>query len=259
MADEMRNPSMQHQGRKRRGWKSWVAFQEDRALWRDSAPLFRLPSQSASAAAEQDTCPPAVIEWLAVLVNEGVLDPHQVRRLAGFGMAGDLNQYRVHFYRREDLPLPLVFLQNQDLVTHLEVALTLAEAVRSQLWGALSTLATQLLYHQESAKLSPQQRQERDSLMASWGAERRYWAALELPFYELVAGLAEDPPAARGAWAQTVRRAAWTALEAVTASLGESAWALKASVLAREQLASGLAKVWNAHIPDDLTTKEATT
>ena len=247
MSDELRNPAMAHKGCQKRGWKSWLAYTEGRALWRDSTPLFRLPTTSSPET--RDSYPPAVLDWLATLVDETPeLGRHRTRRLVGLGMAGDLNQYRVHFYRREELPLPLSFLRDQDLVTHLEAALAEAEGAGRQLWGALSTLAVELLFHKQDARLSRQERDERDALLRSWAAERRYWAALEVPFYSLLTGLSDDPQAARQAWTTVVRRAAWAALDAVAENQGDDPSALKAAVLARGKIGAGLAKVLDTEI-----------
>lgn len=242
MSDDLRSPMMQHRSRNKRGWKGWLAFSEDRALWRDSAPIFRLPPAEGGASSEHDTCAPAVVEWLASLVEDGHLDVSDTHRLAAYGMAGDLNQYRVHFFRSEHLPLPLALLKDQRLVTHLEESLAVAEAVRGQLWGALSALAAQVLFHKEGAALSQNERQERDRVLRAWAGERRYWAALEPAFWVLMDTLPQDVAAARRAWATSLRAAAWDALQAVIAGLPEDASSLKAAVLAGGQLGAGLTK-----------------
>lgn len=243
MSDEMRNPAMQHKGRPKKGWKSWVAFREERGLWRDSATILRLPSADSS---KQDTSPPVIVEWLATLVDNDVLSASETRRLTGMGMAGDLNQYRVHFYRREELPLPLAYLSDQNNVLHLEQAIGQAEGAGHHLWGALSSLATEVLFHKAAQGLSQQECEQRDNLLTSWGADRHYWAALELPFYELIADLPRNTQPARAAWAAVVRRAAWEALEGVIAGLGEDPASLKAAVIARGQLGGGLHKAFDA-------------
>jgi len=246
MTDDMRNPAMQHKNRKKRGWKSWLAFSEDRALWRDSATILQLPPSQGHEG--EDLCPPAVLEWLATLVSNGELNVNQSRRLAGMGMAGDLNQYRVHFYRREELPLPLDYLKDQkgrNLVYHLDQAITLAENAWHQLWGALSSLAVEVLFHKEAQALSEAERDQRNAMLTSWGAERHYWAALELPFYTFIQDLPAHTQPARATWAGVVRRAVWQALEGAIAGLGEDPPALKAAVSARGQLGAGLHKVFD--------------
>ena len=78
--------------------------------------------------------------------------------------------------------------------------------------------------------------------MASWGAERHYWAQLEIPFHALVAELTTSPDSARRDWARMLQRTAWQAMDRVTENLGDSPLALKAAVLARGQLGAGLRK-----------------
>ena len=235
------------------GWLV-LRYNEDRALWRDSASVLRVVPRDQRRSV--GNLPPYSLTWLHMLLDEGIpgLRRHHTKRLLALGMAN--NQAKVEFFRAEHLPLPLELLRDQDLVTHLEAALALAEATRGQLWGALSTMAAQLLYRKESGALSKQQQQERNRLLKSWGAERRYWAPLELPFHDLITGLANDATAARMVWEGIVRRAAWTALDTVTESLGESPPALRAAVLARQQMASGLGKVWRELVPE--REKEAT-
>lgn len=253
MTDEMRNPAMQHKDCRKRGWKSWVPFTEKRALWRDSASIMQVPHEAYDA---RDSHPPAIIEWLASLVGETqALTAGQTMRLAGMGIAGDLNQYRVHFHRREELPLPLAYLQKQDLVSHLQQAIGEAEDAGRQLFGALSTLAVQMLFHKQEQRLSGPAKIERNNLIASWGVERLYWADLELPFHSLITDLPHDDQPARRAWALTVRNAAWRALDAAIAAVGEDPPALKAAVLARGQLGGGLHKVlqhWFPREPEEV-------
>lgn len=255
LSREVRNPHMGYRATRKAGWWA-VLWEEDRALWRDSTVL----------TAGKLTQPPRQLDWLSTLIGtaEG-LEPTRLLQVAAYGMSTKRGQDRVYFYRSEQLPLPMELLRDEDLVTHLEAALALAEAAASQLAasssrsrGALVTLAAELLCKKVVGKLGSSELEQCKQLVQSWGAERRYWAALELPFYDLVTGLAEDAPAARAAWADTVRRAAWAALRAVTQSLQESASALKATVLAEEQLAGGLGKVWKEHMPE-LAAKEEIT
>lgn len=217
-----------------------LRFEEDRALWRDSAALFEVPPPEQRDKAQH--LPPYALSWLHLLIEEGVprLDVRQTKRLLALGMAND--QAKVEFYRREEIPFPLSFLEKRDLVVHLQQSLSSAEDTGRQLFGALSTLAVEVLFHKEEANLSRQEREQRDALLRSWGAERRYWAALEIPFYSLLNALPDDPPAARRAWAATLQWAAWSALEAAIAGLGEDPTSLKAAVLARGQLGGGLRK-----------------
>jgi len=239
------DPLKHYKGDPKRGWRL-LRFEEDRALWRDSVSVLQVQAQKqadqAPSADQEGNRPPRTLVWLAPLVREDIpgLSRHHTKRLLALGMAND--QAKVEFYRREELPLPLEFLQNYNLVIELGNALKQAEDTSRQLWGALSTLAMQFLFNKDQPE-SRQEREERDRLLNSWGAERRYWAALEIPFYRLVTELPEDKQAAFDHWVRAVRSAAWEAFNAVAENLGEDPLTLKAIVLARGQLGGGLAKV----------------
>jgi len=220
------------------GWRE-LRFQEDRALWRDSAPLFRLSNEQK----DRKTRPPMAIDQLAEIMRYDEIDGlgrYQAKRLLALGMAND--QAKVEFFRREELPLPLDLLSNQDLVTDLEDALQTSETVRGHLQGAFATLACWLLFHKQVDRLSVPQKDARDRLMDSWGGERWYWSDLEPRFFVLLADLTDDASAARRAWARTLQRAAWDALEHVIDKLGTDPHALKAAVMARGRLGAGLNK-----------------
>ena len=81
-----------------------------------------------------------------------------------------------------------------------------------------------------------------DKLTAQWAVERDYWVQLEIPFYDLVAGLTEDIEDALDAWHDTVRRVAWQAFDYVAAQVEHDPRNLKAAVRGRGQLAAGLSK-----------------
>ncbi len=211
-----------------------LRFNEDRALWRDSATLFQLDAAESYA--------PRVFAWLAELVGEGYL-PRGVRRTMALGMAND--QAKVEFYRTEHLPLPLAYLRDQQLVNSLrDDVLGVAESVARQLWGAARTMATFVLAPQADSETAHQPaREDLDRVMAAWGVERRYWGRLEAPFRLALEGLPQDREGTLTAWQQTLRRVAWEVFDAVATEVGADPRALKATVRGREQLAAGLAKV----------------
>jgi len=209
-----------------------LRFNEDRALWRDSAALLSLT--------RPDYRPPLVFNWLAELVGEGILRKEQTRRMLALGMAND--QAKVEFFRAERWPLPLVYLQKQDLVEALQTALDMAEAASNQLWGAARTLGTLFICpefdFQEKRKVPP----EADSMLEQWGIKRRYWAQLESPFRLMLEALPADRDGALADWRKTLHRAAWRAFDGIAENLAANPRTLKAAVRAREQLAAGLGK-----------------
>ncbi|OIO91393.1 MAG: type I-E CRISPR-associated protein Cse1/CasA [Anaerolineae bacterium CG2_30_64_16] len=210
-----------------------LRFNENRALWRDSATLFQLDTAESYA--------PRAFAWLAELVGEGYL-PRGTRRTLALGMAND--QAKVEFFRTEHLPLPLAYLRDQQLVNSLrDDVLDAAENVARQLWGAARTMATFVLAPQADSETAHQPAPEDlGRVMAPWGVERRYWSRLEVPFRLALEGLPEDREGTLTSWQQTLRRMAWDAFEAVAEDVETDPRALKAAVRGREQLAAGLAK-----------------
>jgi CRISPR system Cascade subunit CasA len=208
-------------------------FYEERALWRDSAALFKLRDEGYH--------PPRTFLWLSELVYEGLLDQSHTRRYTALGMAN--NQAKVDFYRSERMPLPMQYLIDINLVEHLDSVLTLAESVRSQIWGAARTLARFVLVPEADAEDGREPAPEGvAALMEQWAIERDYWVRLEIPFHQTMEQLPDDVANAMTAWRETARRAAWTALDRVAGNMEHNPRNLKAAVRARGQLAMGLKK-----------------
>lgn len=212
-----------------------LRFNEERALWRDSATLFQLDTA--------DTYAPRAFVWLAELVGEGYL-PRGTRRTLALGMAND--QAKVEFYRTEHLPLPLAYLRDQQLVNSLrDDVLGVAENAARQLWGAARTMATFVLAPQADNENAHQPvRDDLDRVMTQWGIERRYWSRLEVPFQLALEGLPQDREETLAAWQDTLRHTARDVFDDVAKEVEADPRALKAAVRGRDQLAFGWAKVF---------------
>lgn len=227
---------------KKGGYKA-LRFSEERALWRDSAPLLSL---HRSLEAESRARPPRPFKWLHDLIDDDsvLFSAGRTCRFRAQGMASD--QARVFFFRDERLPLPLAYLDSPDLVARLQEATDRAEAAARQLWSACRTLATFMMKpgaDAPGARLPA--REDLDRLTHYWAPERHYWAALELPFRRLLVDLPAAPAAATAVWHEVTRRVAWQALEETITLAGDDGWALKAAVHARGQLAAGLNRVYS--------------
>lgn len=232
---EMLDPMKHYRRDKKRGYLV-QRFNEERALWRDSAALFKLKSG--------DFRPPVTFHWLAELIedSDGRLKKWHRRRYLALGMAN--NQAKVDFYRAEHNPLPLEYLKQPSLVTQLDTALEMTESVRNQLWGAGRTLAKFVLSPQADAEGAHEPAPEDlGRLTEQWGIDRDYWAQLEIPFRQLIEDLPNNPEETLNNWQQTLERTAWRALERVANNLEYDPRNMKATVQARGQLAAGLAKV----------------
>jgi len=210
-----------------------LRFNEDRALWRDSAALFSLT--------RPEYRPPLVFNWLAELVGDGIIKKEQTRRMLALGMA--TSKAKVEFFRAERWPLPLAYLREEPLVDALRTALEMAEAVSNQLWGAARTLATLFVCPEADQEGAHQPaREDLDKVMGQWDVKRRYWAQLEPPFRLTLETLPADRDGALTEWRETLRRAAWGAFDGIAENLAANPRTLKAAVRAREQLAAGLGK-----------------
>jgi CRISPR system Cascade subunit CasA len=225
---------MQHYVEKGRGGPRPLSFREGRGLWRDSAALFQLNAKGFR--------PPQTFDWLASLVYENCLAPHQTHRYVAMGMSK--TRAKVNFYRSERMPLPLAYFQRPELVARLAQALEMAEGVARQLWGAARTLATLILSPEaDREEARKPAREDLDQLTSQWAVERRYWGQLETPFLQTMEALPEHPDGALTAWQTTLKRAAWEAFDGVTEQVSHDPQRLKAVVRSRGQLAAGLGKV----------------
>lgn len=234
---DLRDPMQHYRADEKRGWLSY-RFREGKSLWRDSSALLSVNHLDAEHAAR----PPLTFEWAARLVGEGVLDASQTLQIVAMGMAS--NQAKIDFYKQEIMPLPLEYLGSDELVGALGDELAKAEAVRNKFWGALRRMAELFLAPQadekDGRKPDPEDMRK---LSAHWDMDGQYWAALEIPFYNLVRILPTNQVHAVSSWRDTLRLSARSAFETAEKMVGDSSRGLKASVKARGQLESGLAQV----------------
>ncbi len=236
------DPMKHHRADKKAGYKV-LRFSEERALWRDSAALFELGPQTEDR-------PPAVIPWLARLIDAEYLKQTRRYQLMSLGMAS--HQAKVFFYRAERMPLPLAYLSDSTLVGRLRDGLALAEAVHGQLRGALSRLAT-LLISPEADQEGGRKPLQADinNLVNHWGVAHHYWGNLEPAFVRMVIDLPDESESAIATWCDELRRAARDAFERATNLAGTGSAALKAAVRARGQLERGLRKVLESPVKQE--------
>lgn len=233
LAPSVFDPMKHYRRDKKRGFIP-LRFTESRALWRDSAALFRLDGK--------DVWPPQAFHWLSQLVKEQALDTSRPWRFLALGMAN--NQAKVNFYRSERMPLPLRYLMEKDLLEKLQLALHMAEAAARQLWGATRTLARFVLAPGADAEGAHQPTPEDLSNLArQWAVDRRYWSRLEQLFRHMMVSLPTDWIRALVTWRKTLLRTAWDAFEQVAGNLEFDPRHLKATVRARGQLGHGLKEV----------------
>lgn len=233
------------------GQEAWpvIAFQEDRALWRDSLTLFQSVEESRSR--------PKMLQWLGELVGAGAIDPAAIVPVEFSGLSTDRG--KIFLWRRELLPLPLEYLQNDDLFEPLGTGLDIAEQAGRLFLPGYDTILVmgeakrvprpcQIL---GEALLSPNDARQPPAevvrkIVEHLAPGRRYWSRLETPFRQFLIDLPTDKimdsegewvygRTALPAWATAVQRAAREAFRGTTASLDTSARALKAVARAERE------------------------
>lgn len=234
-----------------------VGFQEDRALWRDSLSLF----QSIAGLSAR----PRILDWVAGLAAEGVLDNSGRFAIDLFGMAVDpRNVANVRFWRHERLPLPVELLHDRDAYELLAEALDLAERV-GRLFGAgsvavrdargkvrkvpspMQVLARNLA---SPADVSSANKDTVTDIINGLAPGRIYWAQLGAPFTRLVIAVTERPDRALVDWADEIEQAARGAFGRIMAGLDTSARALKAGARAEREFESHLRRIGREYQPE---------
>jgi CRISPR system Cascade subunit CasA len=213
-----------------------LRFREGRSLWRDSSALFQVKRAN-------NHVPPYVFSWLSGLVGEH-LEESQIFRFMALGMAS--KQAKVDFYRQENMPLPLLYLEKPELVGQLGDALQIAEDVGRKLWGAAQRIAALLIppADEEEGRLTPNKKKDVKKLITQWGIERHYWGELEIHYYILLETLPEGRDQALIRWRKVLQDAAWSALAHAETLAGSSTNGLRAAVRGRDRLAYGLSQVF---------------
>jgi CRISPR system Cascade subunit CasA len=233
--------------RNEEGLFAWM-LNEHRAMWRDSHALLHL----ADGAPFQL---PRALNRVAQLVRDGVLDQRRCLQLHAIGQRLESGQPTIHFWRHERLPLPLAFLNDAALLGALRAALEIAEEVGKEVGGSAWRLARLLLFPNkpENEPLSTAQKAEAQKLADHLAPGRLYWAALEVPFRDMLLRLPADRIEREGAvaygtrllpeWAGRTRQAGLDAFEETTRSLDRSARTLRGVAKAEARLKSSINRI----------------
>ena len=157
-----------------------VRFNEFRDLWRDSSALFQFGETDQFKG-------PTTLHTLSSFELGEVLPRSARHKLSLFGLCTD--KAKVNFWRHETLPLPLAYLDNQELVVWLKLALKLTEEVASE---ALRQAAKTAIESRLMAQAGQRPDQNRvGHLLDSFAPLPLYWSRLELPYREMLVALAE--------------------------------------------------------------------
>ncbi len=230
-----------------------LAFNEERALWRDSTTIFVTQPGKAWR--------PQALQWLDDLKVRKKLSLTALP-LDALGMRPHLKEATILAWHHERLALPLAYLDenNKALFEKLGLALDLSEGAGRAVHNSTRELATLLIAPNAVNKKDKTVRQplpaDVNGLAQSLGIERIFWAALDEPFthflLDLPKGLVDDDPDGEhfddyartqlDIWADTLYNTSRMALRTVTDGLDSSARALKAAALGERARRSFVAK-----------------
>lgn len=229
------DPQFPYRKDEKTGWKP-LRLQTNRALWRDSTALFQLDNPEGKA---PDCC-----RLVADLISQGVLDYSASCQLETFGLCTD--KARIDLWRQEQIPLPLAYLADPDLVSTLSDSLTFANEVYRKLYASLVKLANLLLSPaSDQTDIHEPDRNQRDKLLQSFGSQELYWSGLELPFMSFIDRLPTSGEAAQIDWYTHVKKTAEWAFDHAADALDLSGRSLKASTQAKGLLLNSLHKLTN--------------
>ncbi|OGO02862.1 MAG: type I-E CRISPR-associated protein Cse1/CasA [Chloroflexi bacterium RBG_13_53_26] len=245
-----------------KGQDPWppVAFQEDKALWRNSVNLFQ--------SVEEERARLKILGWVSDLVEEDKLPRQAVYNLALMGLV--TSKAKISLWRHERLPLPLQYLEDEDLVDALKEALELAEDVGKLLGSGfieieitdkkgkrktirvpspLRILASELLLKDQNGKTDPDAAK---TLTESLSPSRPFWAALGIAFNRFMLDLAADKSEGRinslQWWAKEIRKAASNAFEETARGLDRTGRTLKAVSKAENEFKKRLYDILKPYI-----------
>ncbi len=207
-----------------------IRYERGRALWRDSASLFRFIENE----------PISALGWASILIGDGVLDVSMPYQLEAYGQCAP--QRDIFFWRLEHLPLPAQYLTDEDLVEALEIALKNTEQVASCLTSAMEKFARCVLYPSldEEKDLKKAQKAEVNHFAAHLHVTEAYWSALEIPFLDFMRDLPANPDPVLEDWNKCVQQVAHQAFNEATNDLDQSARVLRAIAEGQRHLAQSL-------------------
>jgi CRISPR system Cascade subunit CasA len=230
--------------------------QEGRGLWRDSHTILGRIENADESRRDRPARPPETLHQLALRRELGLLGDRDEFRMAVIGLCSD--RAKISFWRYETLPLPMAYLEDDQLLDMLDQSIEAAEQAGRSLSSAVRRLAERSTVSSEDAK-PDRDRVAQFVKTTTWNT--RFWPRLENPFRRLLVELPGPPDhqrERRDQWREEVGQVARTVFETLCDDLGTSPRILKAVHEpggARAFLEAGLRKI----APQDNTQPKETT
>ncbi len=216
-----------------------LRFNEDRALWRDSAALMKLHNPVSAR-------PPENFNAVASLaLDYGYIPSSSMLQYLALGMAN--NKAKIEFIRQENLPLPIAYLQDDEIIGLLTDCLVQAERINQVIARAGLILGLGLIKPGEIdkplEKLSKETKDNLRALTSHWGSDRVYWSALELPFMKLLENLPVQIEKAVLDWRKDLKQSAWAAIDYAVQQAAETPAVYKSTVHAHSYLGNKIKEI----------------
>ena len=211
-------------------WRA-TRYERGRALWRDSASLFRFIENDREK-------PLSALKWASDLIEEGVFVASPSYRLEAYGQCTRSGNDFVHFWRRDSLPLPSQYLTDEDLVEELEIALDNAEKVAWYLEQAMKIIARAVLGLPER-----DERKEVHDFLEHRNVPGGYWSVLEVPFLDCMRRLPNASEATLVWWHAYICAEAERVFSAATDGLFQSPQKMRAIMAGESFLRHQLRKL----------------
>lgn len=184
-----------------------VGFSENRALWRNSRSLLQTVLGETSR--------PRTFDWLSDLKDDDLVEGRSFP-IDFYGLAAD--QAKLLFWNHERFDLPLVFLNDHDLLADLGKCLEFSEEIGKALRSGIKTLADKL-----------------ETGIATFSAVGSYWSQMESRFHLLLANLPASVEAEMSSWFADTYATAFRAFNETINSLSGTAAENEAAVKAENE------------------------
>ncbi|MEP7149525.1 MAG: type I-E CRISPR-associated protein Cse1/CasA [Acidobacteriota bacterium] len=179
-----------------------LGFNENRALWRNSLSLLQtVPGENSR---------PRTFDWLSELKEDGYVE-ERTFPIDFYGLAAD--KAKLLFWKHERFELPLVFLNDNDLLADLRRCLEFSDAMGASLHSGIKALAGKL-----------------ETGTGTFPAVGEYWSRMESRFHLLLSRIPSAVDAEMTAWFADAYSTAFQAFNETSGSLSGSAAENRAAV-----------------------------
>lgn len=222
------------------GWRP-LGISTERSVWRDSHALIQKTNSDAKQAGAINLLSQV---WRAS--RSGEIEANTRYPIVVIGLSTEVGKTaNVLSWTYDRLPIPLSFLDDEELQSLLRMALDFSEAIGSALRYGVKTLADELETGRES-----------------FSTEANFWSRMEMRFHRLLGDLPEKREAEMVSWFRDTQRTAKDALRDTVNGLSGSAAENKAGVAAENALHSAIGKAikgkaneWAPYLPERFEAK----